>query len=250
MPIILIVGGAMGSGGALARLLLSRGCEIVLVDPVASQCDLGSNGRKGRLFPLDVDLSRADLADVALAFCHRVAGPPEGLFVNMHRSTVAPLDQWNAEMFDADIAHNLTIPFFLARTVARDMMLRGRGAIVFTGSTAGLTGTAGKAPFHAAKAALSGLCRALADEFGPGGLRVNCLMPGWIDSPWGRSTTIKAASIPLRRLGTMEEVAAAAHFLLEEPYIHGTELVIDGGDTAAAGLRNGPSETPYDRRIV
>ncbi|NBB47865.1 SDR family oxidoreductase [Rhizobium sp. CRIBSB] len=250
MPIILIVGGAMGSGGALARLLLSRGSNVVLVDPVASMFDSGPVSREGRLFPLDMDLTRPDLTDVALAFCHDVVGSPDGLFVNMHRITIAPLEQWSANMFDADIAHNLTIPFFLARAVALDMMRRGGGSIVFTGSTAGQTGAAGKAPFHAAKAALTGLCRALADEFGPHGLRINCLMPGWIDSPSGGSARDKATSIPLRRLGRMEEVAAAAHLLLEQTYIHGTEFIVDGGDTAAAGLRRGTYEITYDRRIV
>jgi 3-oxoacyl-[acyl-carrier protein] reductase len=231
MSVILIVGGASGSGGTLARHMRDKGDSVVIADPAATECIAGEP--RGRLFAVDCDLLDPQSPDNVLAFCHQQAGPPDGLFINMNRSSEAPLDEWSAMLFDRDLLANLTMPFLFARAVALDMQKRRHGAIVLTSSTAGLNGSAKKAPFHAAKAAISGLARALADELGPYNIRVNCLLPGWINSPFGSPNKQSMPAIPLGRLGEMDDVAAAAAFLFAEPYIHGTDLIVDGGFTAA-----------------
>lgn len=231
MSVIVIVGGAIGSGGALAQRLARSGNHVVLVDRAAAQLSLCSLA-DGGLSVLESAPDDPLLPERALAFCHREFGPPDGLFINMHRQTVKPLHHWTSDEFDVEIDFNLTSPFFLARTFALDMARRRRGAILFTSSTAAWRGRGGKAPFHAAKAALSGLCRALADELGPSGVRINCLLPGWIESAFGRGELSDLPPVPLGRFGTTDEVACAAAFLLGQTYVHGSELAIDGGLTA------------------
>lgn len=231
MSIILIVGGASGSGGTLARHMLDKGDCVVMADHAASRF-AAKQESSGRLFAMDCDLLGPQSPDRVIAFCHRQAGVPDGLFINMSGSSEARLDEWDATLFDRDLRTNLSMPFLFARAAALDMQKHRRGAIVLTGSTAGLNGKAGRAPFHGAKAAISGLTKALADELGPYGIRVNCLLPGWINSPYGRPGDQALPAIPLGRLGEMDDVAAAAAFLFTETYIHGIDLVVDGGFTA------------------
>jgi 3-oxoacyl-[acyl-carrier protein] reductase len=211
--------------------MLAKGDKVVIADPSASDFAAGESNAK-HLFALDCDLVDPISPETVLAFCRRQAGPPDRLFINMNQSFQASLNEWSTAHFDRELLVNLTMPFLFARTVALDMQRRRSGAIVFTTSTAGLNGSAGKAPFHAAKAALSGLARALADELGPYNIRVSCLLPGWINSPYGRPEHGTLPVIPLGRMGEMDDVAMAAAFLLAAPYVHGVDLVVDGGFTA------------------
>ncbi|WP_075181481.1 SDR family NAD(P)-dependent oxidoreductase [Pantoea sp. 1.19] len=119
------------------------------------------------------------------------------------------------------------------------MMVRGSGAIVLMSSVTAFKGNSGQTAYGASKAAMMGMARSLAQEVGRFGLRVNCLAPGLIasdmldDIPAARLKTLRQA-IPLRRLGTPEEVAHAAAFLIADQsrYLTGHTLVLDGGLTA------------------
>jgi 3-oxoacyl-[acyl-carrier protein] reductase len=171
----------------------------------------------------------------------RAYGRIDGLFVNLNQATTMQLPDWTPELWDNDLAINLRIPFLFAQAAAPQLARSGGGSIVFTASTAALRGGRTKAPFHAAKAGLLGLARSLAEELAPDKIRVNCILPGWIDSPFGRSqpesSTIFAKAlrtIPTARFGTVDEVADAVAFLISSAsqYITGTSIVIDGGHTA------------------
>ena len=145
-------------------------------------------------------------------------------------------DEW-----DRMIAVNLRGMFLVARLVARRMVDGGGGSIVNMASTNALGGEEEFAHYNASKGGVLQLTRSMAVELGGRGVRVNCLCPGFIDTPLNRGmadegqfTAYADAAIPLRRYGRADEVAAAYAFLAsdEASFIHGAALVVDGGQTA------------------
>lgn len=133
---------------------------------------------------------------------------------------------------------NLNAVFYWNRCVIPGMCLQGEGSIVLMSSVSGIKGNIGQTAYAASKAALLGMSRSLAQELGRFGVRVNCLVPGLIESdmlaaiPEAKRKTM-IGQIPLRRPGRPEEVAKVAAFLISEAsgYITGQSLVIDGGMT-------------------
>jgi 3-oxoacyl-[acyl-carrier protein] reductase len=244
MAVILIAGGAAGVGGACFRRFSADGDTPVIVDSnepalatLADGCDPGQCLRHDLLDPATPAL--------AVEATVRTFGRIDGLFVNLNQATALPLSEWTPELWNSDLAVNLRVPFFFAQAAAPHLARSGGGSIVFTSSTAALRGGGTKAPFHSAKAGLLGLARSLADELAPDNIRVNCILPGWIDSPFGMSRresdpqagamlATALRTIPAGRFGTVDEVAGAVAFLLSNAsrYITGTSIVIDGGHTA------------------
>jgi 3-oxoacyl-[acyl-carrier protein] reductase len=131
---------------------------------------------------------------------------------------------------------NLTAPFVIASHVAARMVRRGGGAIVnFSSITA--RGNAGQAAYSAAKAGIEGMTRTMAAELGPFGIRVNAIAPGFIDVPSTKAALEEeqlssiTKDTPLRRLGRVEEILTAVHFLDENAFVTGIVLDVNGGLT-------------------
>jgi NAD(P)-dependent dehydrogenase (short-subunit alcohol dehydrogenase family) len=157
----------------------------------------------------------------------------------------ASLGEWTLEMWDRTVALNLRMPFFFAQAAAPELAKSDNPSIIFISSTGAIRGHAGMSAYQATKAALPALCRSLTAELGPLGIRINTLMPGWIDTPFNdpfwsyqehpeERRTLIEAQIPLRRQGAPEEVSSMVLFLASPAgrYIAGTSIVIDGGYTA------------------
>ncbi len=154
----------------------------------------------------------------------------------------APLGEWTVEQWDLTTAVNLRAPFLLAQAAAPHLVHSDVASMIFTSSTGAFRGHAGMPAYAATKAGLVNLVRALADELSPSGVRVNCICPGWIDTPfndtfWRHQDDPDAAlealvtSIPMRRQGTPEDVAGTVLFLASpaSAYVTGQALVVDGG---------------------
>jgi len=244
MAVILIAGGSAGVGGACFRRFRADGDRPVIVDSNQTALAALAEGSDPGQCLLHDPLASATPA-LAVEAAIRTFGRIDGLFVNLNQATTMPLSDWTPELWDSDLAVNLRAPFLFAQAAASYLAQSGGGSIVFTSSTAALRGGRGKAPFHAAKAGLLGLARSLADELAPDNIRVNCILPGWIDSPFGTSrresdpesgATVAAAlrTIPTRRFGMVDEVACAVAFLISpaSQYMTGTSIIIDGGQIA------------------
>jgi len=139
---------------------------------------------------------------------------------------------------------NLRGTFNVSRAVLPHMIERGSGAIINMGSVDGLTGDRNMAAYNAAKAAIVNLSRSMAVDFGPRGIRTNCICPGVIGSPAilrmftdERRTAMEAAT-PLRRIGRPSDIASIAVFLAceDSAYINGAAIVADGGLMAHTGI--------------
>ncbi len=238
---IIVTGASTGIGRATAIMLGQRGAQVSLI--ARSKTNLTSAvaacGYKAQAFEGDV----SDRASLAAAFDAAIAahGPPDGLFANAgFGGQFAPFPEFSDENWDSLIATNLTSVFASIRHVIGGMMERKKGSIVVTGSLASERGMPMNAGYVASKHAVLGLARAAAVEAAPSGVRVNCLIPGFIETPLldnvpGGATAEGLArmgeNVPQGRVGQPEECAALVCFLLSDAASHITaqSIAVDGG---------------------
>ena len=241
---VLVSGGSRGIGLAAARRFLDEGAHVYLggLDAQEVAAAVDELDAPGKADGGAVDVS--DEADVD-GFISRAEAFLDGIDVLANNAGIA----WQEPFLDITVAHwdrvlrvNLRGEFLVAQRVARAMIARGAGgAIVNMASTNALGGEELYAAYNASKGGVLQLTRTMAVELGAAGIRVNCLCPGFIDTPLNRGLedeawiqTYEREHIPLGRRGLAEEVAAAYAFLAsdEASFIHGAALVIDGGQTA------------------
>jgi 3-oxoacyl-[acyl-carrier protein] reductase len=239
-PVALVTGASRGIGAAIATRLASDGMHVVLnyrerADPAKTVlAAIEAAGGSAELLPADV----SDEAQVRTMVrqLKRVYGRIDVLVNNAGITADGYAVMMSLAKWSSVIDTNLTGAFLCSREVAKVMLSAGHGAIVNVASIAGITGTAGQANYSSAKAGLIGLTRSMAAEIGPRGVRVNAVVPGFIDTEM--LGTIPRADlerlltqVPLGRAGTADEVAEAVAFLASPraSYIAGSTLVVDGG---------------------
>jgi NAD(P)-dependent dehydrogenase (short-subunit alcohol dehydrogenase family) len=241
---ILIVGGTSGIGLATARRFLQEGSRVFVagLDETELKDTLVALLPLGPIEGIVGDVADEAAVDAIVDAAAASLGRIEVLINNAGIAHKAPFLETETEAWDRTIAVNLRGMFLVARAVGRRMAADGAGgAIVNMASTNALGGEEDFAAYNASKGGVLQLTRTMAVELGPSGIRVNCLCPGFIDTPLNRDLEgedfIRAYErdhIPLGRRGQPEEVAAAYAFLGsdEASFIHGAALVIDGGQTA------------------
>jgi 3-oxoacyl-[acyl-carrier protein] reductase len=235
----LITGASRGIGNAIALTLGAAGARIIGTATSAEGAArvtevLASHGYNGRGVVLDA----ADPAsiDALMAQLEQADEPPTILINNAAITRDTLLLRMKPDDWDAVIATNLTAVYRLCRACVRHMMKERRGRIVNLTSVVGLTGNPGQANYAAAKAGILGFTKSLARELGSRGITVNAVAPGFIDTDMTRALneeqrTALLRQIPLGRLGTPAEVAAAVLFLVapQSAYITGETLHVNGG---------------------
>ena len=239
--VVLISGGSRGLGAAIARRCLDTGHIVATFSRSSSpfieeQQDHDPQGARFHWTSVD------GRDDEALKRCvQTVVDRYGGIHVLVNNAAVGrfgpfPLARLNDITESLDI--NLRTNILLARLCTPYMASRLSGCILNISSVNAIRGNAGVAIYSATKAALDGLTRALARELGPSNIRVNSLAPGYFESDMVGGLTKRqidklVRSTPLRRLGTIEEIAEAALFLMSPAaaFITGHTLVVDGGVT-------------------
>lgn len=247
MSAILVAGGATGIGAEAVRAFRLRGDRVLLADHNQTAGEaLVAEKLPGEAVFVRCDFSDSDSAlcavDAALSF-H--LGSLDTVFYNAAILEAHPLGEWTAADWDRSMAVNLRTPFLMAQAAAPFLRKSDQGRIILTSSTGAFRGHAGMPAYHATKAGLLGLVRALADELGPDGVTVNAICPGWVDTAfndsfWGHQDNPKEAlaeltsQIPLRRQAEPDEMTGTLLFLASSAssYITGQALVIDGGYTS------------------
>lgn len=237
--VALVTGASRGIGRTIALRLGRAGATVIGTatgpDGVrAIDALIAEAGCTGRGVVLDV--ARPADVDAVLADIEAREGPVTILVNNAGITRDGLLLRMKPEDWDAVINTNLASVFRLSKGVLRGMMKARRGRIISIASIAGLIGNPGQANYSAAKAGIIGFSRSLASEVGSRGITVNVVAPGFIDTDMTRALTEEqrralAAQIPLGRLGSVDDVAAAVLFLASPgaAWITGETLNVNGG---------------------
>ncbi|MFN8620019.1 MAG: glucose 1-dehydrogenase [Chloroflexota bacterium] len=244
-PVALVTGGNRGLGAAIALDLANTGHDVALTARDGEHALLAARGLAAthpgaRTLGLAMDVTDRASVEAAIARVEAELGPIAVLINNAGIQRLGgALDQADAD-FEAVVATNLTGAFRVAQVVARRMVERRAGCIVNVASAAALTAFPGRSAYSASKAGLVMLTRTFAVELGPLGIRVNAVAPTFVETELGRLTLdrpgVRAdleARIPLGRVASTEDVAAAVRYLVSPAaaFITGTILPVDGGIT-------------------
>ncbi|WP_336485573.1 3-oxoacyl-[acyl-carrier-protein] reductase [Methylobacterium nigriterrae] len=233
----LVTGATGGLGGAIARALHARGATVALSGTRQEALDALAQELGGER----VHVTPTNLADPAAveALVPAAEAAMGGLDILVNNAGITRDNlfmRMKDEEWDSVIAVNLTAAFRLSRAAVKGMMRRRHGRIVNIGSVVGSTGNPGQGNYAAAKAGLVGLTKALAAEVASRNITVNCIAPGFIASPMTDELNDKQregilARVPMGRLGTGAEVAAATLYLAsdEAAYVTGHTLHVNGG---------------------
>ena len=232
----LVTGASGGIGAAIARTLHAQGAAVALSGTRRDALDALAAELGERAFVCPADLRDATEPDALIEAAEQAAGPLAILVNNAGMTR----DMLALRMSDADwqavLDVDLSAPFRLARAALRGMLRRRAGRIINIASIVGVTGNAGQANYAAAKAGLIGMTKALAQEVASRGITVNAVAPGFVTTPMtDRLSEQQRAklteAIPLGRIGSPEDVAAAVAYLAsdEAGWVTGATLHVNGG---------------------
>ena len=232
----LVTGASGGIGGAIARALHAAGARVGLSGTRAGALDALAGELGDGAFAVPADLSPANGAKTLVKDAEAALG---GIDILVNNAGLTR-DQLAVRMSDEDwqmvLDVNLTAAFRLSRGCLRRMMKKRWGRIVSVTSIVGISGNPGQANYAASKAALIGMSKSLAQEVASRNITVNCVAPGFIDTPMteGLSDEQKqdlTARIPAGRLGEPADVTGACVFLAsdEASYVTGQTLHVNGG---------------------
>jgi NAD(P)-dependent dehydrogenase (short-subunit alcohol dehydrogenase family) len=245
--VAVVTGASRSIGRAVALGLAEAGATVALLGRDTSALDAVSREISAMpaskpALPVSCDVSDPDAVESAIGHCANAIGPPDvlvanaGIFQEWMPSEELPLDEWDRVM-----AVDLRGVWACCRAAGRLMLERGSGRIVTVSSIAGIDNLPRMAAYNAAKAGVISLTRTLAIEWAGRGVRVNCVVPGYIErdvEPLQDDTATYRGieeRTPLGRFGQPREVAMAVLFLASDmaSFVVGGTLVVDGGWTVA-----------------
>jgi gluconate 5-dehydrogenase len=244
----LVTGSTRGIGRALAQGLLEAGCTVVMhgrdpdrVEHAAAALARTAAGQDAAVHHISFDVTDARAVGVGVASAEAVAGPLDILVNNAGIQHRAPLLEVGEDAWRRILDTNLTSAFLVGREVARGMVARGRGKIVNVCSLQAELARPGIAPYAASKGGLKMLTRGMCADWGPAGVQVNAIGPGYVETEltrplvddeqfdaWVRRRT------PAARWGRPEELVGALLFLASpaSDFVNGQVLYVDGGMSA------------------
>jgi NAD(P)-dependent dehydrogenase (short-subunit alcohol dehydrogenase family) len=249
--VAIITGSSRGIGRAIAEAMAQQGAKVVISSRKADACQEAArtiNDRHGEgsaiVVPANisskdelqnlVDETRRQLGKVDILVCNAASNPYYG-----------PMGGISDDQFRKILENNVIANHWLIQMVAPEMLERKEGSIIIVSSIGGLTSSAVIGAYNISKAADFQLARNLAAEFGPAGVRVNCIAPGLIRTDfaralWENPDTLKLVTrgTPMRRIGEPHEIAGAAVFLASpaSTFMTGQTIIVDGGSTVGVGL--------------
>ena len=232
----LVTGASGGIGGAIARALHAQGATVALSGTRRDALEALALALGPRTHLLPCDLAKPDEVEKLVPDAEAAMQRLDILVCNAGVTRDNLLVQLRDQDWDDVIAINLSSTFRLARKAVAGMMRRRFGRVIGITSVVAVTGNAGQANYAAAKAGMIGMIKTIAREYAKRGVTANCVAPGMIATPMTDKLNEKQreailSAVPLTRLGTADEVAAAVVFLAsnEAGYVTGQTLHVNGG---------------------
>ena len=229
-PVALVTGASSGQGAEHVRRLTSDGFRVVATDVLA----VAPDDFTGDFRELDV-ADEQQWTDIVVG----VAADYGRIDVLMNNAGIIgpslPIEQTPAEVYRQVVEVNQVGCFLGMRAVLPVMRAAGAGSIIKISSVAGMGGAHGRIPYQASKWAIRGMTRTAAIEAAGSGIRVNAIVPGWVDTQMATNAVLAieeiAATIPMGRIAAPGEISALVSFLAsaESQYLTGADLVVDGG---------------------
>lgn len=235
---ILITGGASGIGGAMVEAFAAQGARVSFID-IDANAGASMAGCTGARF-VPCDITDITALRAAIAEIEQVSGGIDTLINNAGKDDRQVVGEVEPESWRRMLALNLDHQFFASQAAAPAMMARGQGSIIMLGSISWMRGRPGMVSYTTSKAAINGLTRTLAREYGPGGVRVNCIVPGAIltdrQAALWLTPELNQQFIDLQALKfrlTADHVARMALFLAsdESAGCTGANFIVDAGLT-------------------
>jgi NAD(P)-dependent dehydrogenase (short-subunit alcohol dehydrogenase family) len=247
--VAIVTGSSRGIGRAIAEELAAHGATVVISSRKQDACEEVAEAIKasgGKAVAIAASISDkealkelatrtlAELGRVDVLVCNAASNPYYG-----------PMTGITDDQFRKILDNNVLSNHWLVQMIAPQMLERGEGSIIIVSSIGGLSSSTVIGAYNISKAADFQLARNLAAEFGPHGVRVNCIAPGLIRTDfakalWENPETLKAVTkhTPMRRIGEPREIAGAAVFLASpaSTFMTGQAVIVDGGSTIGVGL--------------
>ena len=244
--VAVITGSSRGIGRSSAELLAKLGAKVVISSRKADACRevadaIIRSGGDAHVIPCNIsrheeckaliDGATKHFGKVDILVCNAAVNPYYG-----------PLLDIKDEAFDKIMGSNVKSNIWLCALAIPQMAARGKGSVIIISSIGGLRGSTVIGAYGISKAADFGLCRALGGEWGPKGVRVNCVAPGLVKTDFARALwedkemlARRTATSPLRRIGEPHEIAGAVAYLASDAstFMTGQTIVVDGGVTTA-----------------
>ncbi len=248
--VAVITGSSRGIGKAIAEEMAVHGAKVVISSRKQDACDaltsaINAKHGAGTAISVPANISSKDSLRQLVDKTRQAFGRIDALVCNAASNPYyGPLGGISDDAFRKVLDNNIVSNHWLIGMVAPEMLERGEGSITIVSSIGGLKGSTVIGAYCISKAADMELARCLADEFGPRGVRVNCIAPGLIRTDfakalWENPDTLKrsTAAASLKRIGEPHEIAGAAVFLASRAgaFTTGQTIVIDGGATVSGG---------------
>ncbi|CAN7520285.1 SDR family NAD(P)-dependent oxidoreductase [Phenylobacterium sp. LjRoot219] len=245
--VVLVTGASQGIGAVTAQMFAENGADVVIAarrpDELERRAELIRSTTGRRCLAVVADVTDPEQVKTMVDRALEAFGGIDILINNAGNSVRSSLRKLTPEVWQWGRALNLDSAAYCTMEVGKHFLERKAGVIVNISSVAGISGTMGEVPYSAGKAGIQMLTRVAAAEWGPHGIRVNCVAPGMTatEKMKGRleagvyNLEEVSARFPLRRPGTCEEVAYAILFFASDyaSYITGQTLAVDGGPTIA-----------------
>jgi NAD(P)-dependent dehydrogenase (short-subunit alcohol dehydrogenase family) len=245
--VAVVTGSSRGIGRSSAELLARLGAKVVISSRKIDACQEVAEGiRKagGDAHVIPCNISRRDEVEMLVKGAMLHYGKIDILVCNAAVNPYfGPLLDITDEAFDKIMSSNVKSNIWLCQLAIPQMAARGHGSVVIVSSIGGLRGSTVIGAYGISKAADFALCRSLAGEWGPKGVRVNCVAPGLVKTDFARALwedeerlKRRCATTPLRRIGEPDEIAGAVAYLGSDAstFMTGQTIIVDGGVTTAS----------------